>query len=232
MLESDSNILGDLYKTCKDSKEKIRYEALYAVSRGNDVKTVANIIAVEESTIYDWIKKWELEESVADKPRSGMPKSITKDDEEEIKRLIDENEPKKYGINASSYTTKELQFYFMKYGGKSPSFLLLLHKIEKQYVGERVLVIMDNSKVYHDKRVDRFFRERENMKPLYQTPCSPEINPEEYVHRYFRNKLLNNCKFKSIKQIGSVISYFAKSITQETIRSIVPMEPLEALLSG
>jgi hypothetical protein len=33
-LEGDSNILGDLYKNYKDAKEKIRYEALYAVSRG------------------------------------------------------------------------------------------------------------------------------------------------------------------------------------------------------
>ena len=43
MLESDFDILGDLYKTCKDAKEKIRYAALYAVSRGKDVMTVADI---------------------------------------------------------------------------------------------------------------------------------------------------------------------------------------------
>ena len=112
MLEGDSNILGDLYKTCKDAKEKIRYAALYAVSRGNDVKTVANIVAVEESTVYDWINKWILDRNVSDKPRSGRPSKITKDDEKEIHRLLDENDPKKYGINASSYTTRELQFYF------------------------------------------------------------------------------------------------------------------------
>ncbi len=45
MLEGDSNVLGDLYKNCKDAREKIRYEALYAVSRGRDVKTVADIVA-------------------------------------------------------------------------------------------------------------------------------------------------------------------------------------------
>ncbi len=51
MLESDPNILGDLYKNCKDAKEKIRYAALYAVSRGDDVRTVADIIAVKESMV-------------------------------------------------------------------------------------------------------------------------------------------------------------------------------------
>ncbi len=51
MLESDVDILGGLYKNCKNQKEKIRYETLYAVSKGKDVRTVADIIAVEESTI-------------------------------------------------------------------------------------------------------------------------------------------------------------------------------------
>ncbi len=118
MLESDSNTLGDLYKNCKDAKEKIRYEALYAVSRGNDIKTVADIIAVEESTVYDWVHQWEAERTVSDKPRSGRPPKLTKEDDKEIKQLIDENDPKKYGINASSYTTAELQEYFLRFRGK------------------------------------------------------------------------------------------------------------------
>ncbi len=60
MLEGDSNVLGGLYRNCKDAREKIRYAALYAISRGNNVKNVANIIAVEESTVYGWIHRWGL----------------------------------------------------------------------------------------------------------------------------------------------------------------------------
>ena len=118
MLENDSNVLGDLYKTCEDQKEKIRYEALYTVSRGKDVKTVAEIIDVEKSTVYNWINRWVIDRNVTDKPRSGGPPFITKEDEKEIRRLIDENDPKRYGINASSYTTRELQIYFAKVKGK------------------------------------------------------------------------------------------------------------------
>ena len=118
MLEDDSNNLCDLYRNCKDAKEKIRYAALYAVSRGNTVKIVANIVAVEESTVYDWIHQWEKERNVSDKSRSGRPPSITEEDEEEMRRLIDENNPKEHGINAMSYTTVELQEYFMKFRSK------------------------------------------------------------------------------------------------------------------
>ena len=118
MLENDSNTLRERYRNCKDAKEKIRYTTLYAVSRGFSVAEAAKFVDVEESTVYDWIKKWVTEENVSDKPRSGRPPSITKEDEEEMRHLIDENDPKKHGINAMSYTTAELQEYFMKFHSK------------------------------------------------------------------------------------------------------------------
>jgi len=341
MLDSDSNILGDLYKNCKDAKEKIRYAALYAVSRGKDVKTVADIMDVEESTVYDWINRWISDKNASDKPRSGRPPKITKDDEKEIYRLIEENDPKTYGINASSYTTKELQLYFAKYrskfideetfrvhllstgahyvkaqlrykeadlkkqiefaqnlmfllkngfftkivftdemsvstsarngygwtynqrlvvdapqnhveranyfgavevtegtiietvrkSAKSQSFLHLLHKIETRYPKEKTLVIMDNGAVHHSWKVGKFFDKSDNMKPLFLPPYSPDLNPEEYIHNFLRDKLLNNRNFKSIKQIGFMIDRFAKQMTAETVRSIATMIPIEALLS-
>lgn len=341
MLENDSNTLKHLYKTCQDATEKIRYEALYAVSRGFTVEIVANMIDVEESTVYDWIHRWEKEHGISDKPRSGRPTKLTKEDENEIRRIIDENDPKKYGINASHYTTKELQFYFAKYRGefideetfrvhlintgahyvkaqlrykegdqkkqmefaqnllfllkkgyftkilfldemsvstsarngygwtynqrlvvdapqnhvekanyfgavevsegtvieivrksaKTQSFLQLLHKIEQHYPNDEMLIIMDNSAVHHCRKVDYFFKDADNMKPLFLPPYSPDLNPEEYVHNFLRGKLLNNRNFKSIKQIGFAIDRFAKQMTAETIRSIAPMIPIEALLS-
>lgn len=82
------------------------------------VGEVAAVIDVEESTVYDWIRRWEEERDVKDKPKSDRPEKVTEDDEKEIKRHIGENDPKKYGINASSFTTKELQIYFAKYRGK------------------------------------------------------------------------------------------------------------------
>jgi transposase len=83
MLENDSNTLRERYRNCKDAKEKTQHMTLYAASRGFSVAEAAKFVDVEESTAYDWIKKWVTEESVSDKPRSGRPPSITKEDEEE-----------------------------------------------------------------------------------------------------------------------------------------------------
>lgn len=341
MLEEDREQLQKLYVECKDYKEKIRYAALYAVSRGKSVAESSEFLDVEESTIYDWIHRWEGERNVKDKPRSGRPEKITEDDEKEIRSLLDENDPKKHGINASSYTTRELQEYFLKkynrliaeetfrvhlvktgaryikaqlrykeadlkkqvefarglqtlltdygftkvifvdeisvstsarngYGwtynqrlvvaapqkgveranyfgaveifdgevietvrksAKTPSFLYLLRKIEKQYPDDKILVIMDNSAVHHDWKVDRFFEKRERMKQLFMPPYSPDLNPEEYINGHLRGKLLNNHNFKSIKQIGHAIGSFVKKMTSEEVKSIATLVPIEALLS-
>lgn len=341
MLENDSNVLRELYRNCKDGREKIRYQTLYAVSRGISVKDSAKFVDVEESTVYDWINKWILDKNASDKPRSGRPPKITKDDEKEIRRLIEENDPKKYDINASSYTTRELQLYFAKYRGKfideetfrvhlietgahyikaqlrykegdlkkqiefaqnlvfllnnwfftkiifvdemsvstsarsgygwtynqrlvvdapqnhveranyfgavevtegtiletvrksakSQSFLHLLHKIEERYRDDKMLIVMDNGAVHHSGKVGKFFNERDNMKPLFLPPYSPDLNPEEYIHNTLRDKLLNNRNFKSTKQIGFVIGRFVKQMAAETVRSIATLIPIEALLS-
>jgi putative transposase len=341
MLEEDSNTLKDLYKNCKDAKEKLRYEALYAASRGKSVVIIADILDVEESTIYDWIHRWEIEKTVSDKPRSGRPEKLATEDEEEMKHLIDENDPKKYGLNASTYTTKELQEYLLRFhnklvdeetirahlkemgahyvksqlrydeanegkqiefaknfyhiatnygftkilfidemsvstsahngygwtfnqrlvvdapqskkehanyfgavevsegkiietvrkSAKADSFIMLLKKIETEYTDDKMLVCMDNSRVHHAEKVSEFFRKHDNMKLLFLPPYSPDINPEEYIHNYLRNKLLNNHNFKSIKQIGRIIGGFARKLSPETVRSIATLVPIEAFLS-
>jgi hypothetical protein len=51
MLEGDGDLLYKSYKECKDYKEKIRYQTLYAVSRNIGVGEVAAVIDVEEFTV-------------------------------------------------------------------------------------------------------------------------------------------------------------------------------------
>ncbi len=76
-------------------------------------------------------------ECVSDKPRSGRPQKLTEEDEKEIKELIDENDPKKHRINAMSYTTAELQEYFMKFHSKfidEETFRAHLKKMGAHYI--------------------------------------------------------------------------------------------------
>lgn len=114
MLEHDKGRLKRLASECKDAKERERLRALYALSAGYSVDEVMEIFCVDESTVYRWIGRWEEERNLADKPREGRPPSLTEKDGEKIEELVRENDPKKYGMNASFWDTKELQAYFSK----------------------------------------------------------------------------------------------------------------------
>ncbi len=341
MLEEDRDILYKSYKESKDPNEKIRYQALYAVSRNFSVTDVAGFIDVEESTIYDWIHKWESEKDVKDRPRSGRPSKLTEEDDKEIDSLLDDKIPKDFGINSTTWTTRELHEYFIRvhnkyvdeetirqhlhrinahyvkgqlvykeadmasqvnfsqnvyrlmttggftkvifldemsvstsahkgYGwttrqrlfipasqshnerancfiavdvmngeiteivsknAKVDSFMRLLNKIEKRYHDEKMLICMDNGRVHKAHKVDQFFKDRYNMKVLYTSPYSPELNPQEYINGYLRNKLFNNRSFKSVHQIGSIMGHFVRKLDAEIVKSVATLIPIETMLS-
>lgn len=112
----DSQRLRESAKNCKDAKEKIRYLALHAIALGHAVPSVAQIFCVDEATVYRWIERWHEEKNLADKPREGRPAELTEKDREKIKELVKENDPKKHGINAGMWDSKELQRYFLLQG--------------------------------------------------------------------------------------------------------------------
>lgn len=116
MIEQDESILRELAAHCKDAKEKVRLLALHAISKSYTVDAVADIFCVDDSTIRDWINKWLTERSVSDQERSGRPSVLSNKDKTTIAKLIEENNPKKHGVNAGLWDTKELQLYFAMHG--------------------------------------------------------------------------------------------------------------------
>ena len=116
MFEADEQLLRTLARQCKDAKEKIRLLALHALSIGKSLNLVAEIFCVDEDTLRNWVRKWGGEKSLKDAPRDGRPPSLTDVDKKEIKKLVEENNPKKHGLNASAWDCNELRKYFARKG--------------------------------------------------------------------------------------------------------------------
>ncbi len=116
MLEEDAPALQRLASECKDAKERERLRALYAISIGERVERVAEIFCVNASTVYEWVTRWNDEKNLADKPKDGRPPVLNEKEKAEIRRLVEEGDPKKRGINAGVWDTKELQTYFASRG--------------------------------------------------------------------------------------------------------------------
>lgn len=114
--EKDSYLLQELAKKCRDAKERERLRALYALSVGYSIEKVAEIFCIDETTLYRWMEKWQGEECLSDKPKKGRPNSLSEEDKRKIKDLILEGNPRKHGIDSSTWNTKELRDYFLKEG--------------------------------------------------------------------------------------------------------------------
>ena len=135
-LEEDSSTLNELAEKSKSAKDYERLRVLYAVSIGKSVREIAEIFCIDEDTVYTWIKKWKEKRNVFDEPRSGRPPSFTEEEKKELKKLIDENDPGKHGMNASYWDTKELTRYFVKKGidVSQETLRRTLHEMGAHYV--------------------------------------------------------------------------------------------------
>jgi len=116
MLEKDESVLRCLARECKDVREKARLLALHAISIGDSVSHTANVFCVDEETVRRWIERWQKERDLTDMPKAGRPPTLTDKDRQKLRRLVEENEPRKQGMNASAWDTKELQAYFLGQG--------------------------------------------------------------------------------------------------------------------
>lgn len=101
--------LLEFYKSCKDYRERERYHSVLLVKTGKTIKSVAELFFVDEETIRLWIKKWDEEKNVKDKPRSGNKKKLSKEQEEEICKLLDENNPQEHGYKTATWDCVELK---------------------------------------------------------------------------------------------------------------------------
>lgn len=135
-MEEDEQTLRKLAKGCRDANAKVRYLALHALSIKKPVSMVAEIFCVDRSSLYNWVVKWKEERNLEDEPRPGRPNVLTEEQKQEIRNLIEENDPKKHGINASAWDTKELKEYFARKGCdiSREALRTALHELGAKYV--------------------------------------------------------------------------------------------------
>lgn len=115
-LSNDKDKLEILYRVCRTYPDKERLHALYIRSLGHSRKFVAELFCRDEDTIAEWERKWIEKQQVMNEPKSGAPKKFDKDIEKAVVKLADENNPKKYGVNASFWDCIELHKFFLANG--------------------------------------------------------------------------------------------------------------------
>ena len=195
MLEKFSEDLRQQASECKEYKERERLRALYALSIGQSLALVAEIFCVTAETLCAWALKFEEEKSVKDEPRSGRPPALDEAGERELKRLVEESDPKKHGVNASAWDCAELVKYFARKGKhvSDETLRVVLKRMGARYVKAMLAYpeACESERLAFAKRFLRELRELENsVLVLFEDEMSAELSPRKGYGWTFNERLV------------------------------------------
>lgn len=99
----------------------------------------------------------------------------------------------------------------------------LLEKIESQYPGERVTLVMDNARYQYNNKV-KSIADLKSIELLYLPPYSPNLNLIERVWKLVKSKCLRNKYHEDIGSFQGAIDEFLDSLSgsnRHLLRSLV-----------
>lgn len=227
------------YKHSRHYKERERYHVVLLVKSGKTIKQTAELFYVDEDTIISWVKKWDEEYKVSDNQRSGRPKKLTKEQEEEIVRLVDQNKPSEHGYKTSTWDCVELIKYVEDHFSFAISDETLRKTLKKYGFSYKKINYLFNKR---DEEIRRKFVEEifylyeslKNTKIMFCDEMSTKLHPKQgYVWtRDEKAVVATSCSHKRINTIGAiepligekVIGNYDKNDTDSFIQFLTELE--------
>ena len=103
----------------KTSKEKERELIIRLHNQERSTREIEKILGISKSKAAFWIKRYKETKSLKDKPRSGKPPQLTKEEFQVVNDALHGCPPSRYGGESMGWTTKMLlQFIKDKFGVK------------------------------------------------------------------------------------------------------------------
>jgi len=135
---------------------------------------------------------------------------------------------RRFSISMISAITNEGQINYMVYKGAlvTKTFIDFLRRL-LQTVRERIYLIVDNLRVHHAKKVQRWVdKHSERIRLFYLPPYAPEHNPDEYLNQDLKLEISKRPKAQNEEQLKrSVKSHMCRTQhNREKVRhfSIIP----------
>ena len=94
-------------------------------------------------------------------------------------------------------------------------------EIVDHYPGERLVLILDNARIHHAKRIQPFLADhRETLTRLFLPPDSPKLNPIEGLWGWLKSSVIYHVFFKSVQAIIAAVDTFLATISQDPMTII------------
>ena len=203
--------LEHLYKTEKVARKSHRYHAILLVKNGMKISEVASLFFRDAETVAKWVERWDAQHNIGDHSRSGRPRKLSREEEEKLCEIVDENNPEKHGFQCSTWDCTELQILIKEQFGKEMSteaIRKLLH--EKDFSYRKVDYLF--TKRDQAKRVrianeilSLFEQDFEDTTIFFADEISTKLHPKQgFVWtRHGRVHVKTACSHKKLVSIGA-----------------------------
>jgi transposase len=96
--------------------------------------------------------------------------------------------------------------------GNTSTFFSFLIKVVKHYEGQKVVMVVDNVRYHHAKRLKPILEKyKAKLELVYLPAYSPDLNPIERIWWYMRKKITHN---RYLETIEERLDHFYEFITQ------------------
>ncbi|WP_335872527.1 IS630 family transposase [Bacillus sp. 2205SS5-2] len=117
-------------------------------------------------------------------------------------------------IGTLDYETGEV-FCIQEERYTAKEFLSFLEKVIDKYNGEKIVMILDNARIHHAKRIQPFLEQHKNLLTLvYLPPYSPNLNMIEELWGWLKSSVINNVFFDSVQKIRKAVQGFVRHINK------------------
>lgn len=92
-------------------------------------------------------------------------------------------------------------------------FLSFLEKVIARYPNERIIMILDNARIHHAKKIKPFLEEHKDVLTLqFLPPYSPNLNLIEGLWKWMKATVIHNVFFSNVGQIQDAVQGFLAMI--------------------
>jgi transposase len=89
-----------------------------------------------------------------------------------------------------------------------PSMKLYLSFLSEEYKNNKIVLVMDNAG-WHSKEL---LEGIDNIKIIFQPPCTPEVNPVEHIWEHIRENYLSNQIWDSLMELEEKLCEVLKTV--------------------
>lgn len=100
------------------------------------------------------------------------------------------------------------------------TFFRIYKNMLKQYLIEKIVMILDNVRIHHTKRIQPLDQHQKCLKLVFLPTYSPELNLIEGLWKWLKSIVIHNVFYQSVYEIKKAVQCFIEYINERLLEVI------------